>query len=87
MWCSDDCGFIGDEEFHKVKECKKWIKEHLPKEPRDFIKYEIYKFIDVIAREADEIIVKAQKIAGTKGRIIISQEDIDDAKKSKQTRQ
>jgi histone H3/H4 len=84
MWCSDDCGFIGEEEFHSVKECKKWIKEHLPREPIDFIKYEIYKFINVVARESDEIISEAHRIAGTKGRIIISEKDIEEAKKSKE---
>jgi histone H3/H4 len=87
MWCSDDCGFVGDDVFHSIKECRKWIKENLPDEPRDFIKYEIYKFIEVTARESDEIIAKANEIAGKKGRIIINQKDIDDAKKSKQTRQ
>lgn len=85
MWCSDDCGF-GIEEFHSIKECRKWIEEHLPSEPRDFIKFEIYKFIEVTSRESDEIIAKAHEIAGQKGRIIINQEDIEDAK-SKQTRQ
>jgi histone H3/H4 len=80
-WCSDDCGFVGDKEFHSVKECRKWIKEHLPDEPRDFIKFEIYRFMEVTARESDEVIAKAHEIAGQKGRIIINQEDIEDAKK------
>lgn len=85
-WCSDDCGF-GNDEFHSVKECRKWIKEHLTSEPRDFIKFEIYKFIDVTARESDEVIAKAHEIAGQKGRIIINEDDIEDAKKSEQKRQ
>jgi hypothetical protein len=68
------------QEFNSVKEAKAWIKEHKWTEPRDFIKYEIYKFIAEDCMESDEVIEKAMKIAYSKGRTIINAEDIRDAK-------